>query len=271
MNLGGHVAIVTGAGSGIGAAIARRLAREGARVVLAERDVVSARSVLEEISDQGGEGTLTPTDVADLKSGERCVADVLERYGQIDALVNNAGVNFVRATLEVTEADWDRVLGVDLKGSFFFTQAVLRHMVPRRRGAIVNIASVHTRSTLAGAAPYAAAKGGMSAMTRALAVEFGEYGIRINAVCPGLTDTRIWTDLKASADDPAAVVTHWMDHIPMGRAQSPDEVASVVAFLLSDEASYVHGAEIFVDGGMTSLLTGREHFAARPILGGGGG
>ncbi len=197
----------------------------------------------------------------------RLMDETLSTYGQIDTLVNNAGVNFVKPTLEMDEADWDRVVDVDLKGSFLCSRYALEAMVPRRSGAIVNIASVHTVATLPAAAPYAASKGGVDMMTRSMAIEFAPYGIRVNAVSPGLTDTQIWNDIQDAAEDAAMARQHWLDNIPLARVQTPREVGNVVLFLASEQSSYVTGANIFTDGGMTIQLTNRERFASRSLEG----
>ena len=262
MRLQGRVAIVTGAGRGIGAATARKLAAEGASVVVADVDTDAGAPTASAIVASGGRAVFVRTDVRDGAQIQACVEAALQHYGQLDVLVNNAGVNFVRPTLEVTEDDWEQVLGVDLRGTFLFCQAALRHMTPRRTGSIVNISSVHARASLPGAAPYAAAKGGVSAMTRSLATEFGPLGIRVNAVCPGLTATEIWHDILAAGPDPRSVDQHWRDHIALNRLQTPEEVASTIAFLASDDAAYITGSELYTDGGMTAMLTQREHGSA---------
>jgi len=267
VRLQGKVTIVTGGGYGIGEAISLRFAEEGAAVIVAELNADHGKRVAAKLAETGYTASFVQTDVADREQIRACVAFAVHKYGRLDVLVNNAGVNFVRPTLEVTSEDWDAVIAVDLRGTFFFCQQALRHMVEQRAGAIINISSVHTQGSLAGAAPYAAAKGGVSAMTRALAVEFGPLGIRINAVCPGLTATAIWQDIMAAAPHPEAAQQHWFDHIALARAQEPREVANTVLFLASDEASYVTGAEIFTDGGMTAMLTQRERFSSQSISG----
>jgi NAD(P)-dependent dehydrogenase (short-subunit alcohol dehydrogenase family) len=258
MRLQGRVAIVTGAGRGIGAATALKLAAEGAAVVVAEVDVLAGERVTENIAEQGGRASFVRTDVSDAAQIRACVDAAIRLYGQLDVLVNNAGVNFVRPTLDVTLEDWDRVLDVDLRGTFLFCQEALRHMAVRRTGSIINLSSVHARSSLSGAAPYAAAKGGVSAMTRSLAVEFGPLGIRVNAVCPGLTSTEIWKDIVAAGPSPEAVEGHWRDHIALDRVQEPEEVAEVILFLASDQSTYITGSELYTDGGMTAMLTQRK-------------
>lgn len=267
MNLSGHVTIVTGAGSGIGQGIALRFAEAGASVVVADVNQKQGEQTAAACRSLGVAARFVPTDVSQAVDCRRLIAAALEEFGQIDSLINNAGVNFVKPTLAMDEADWDRVLDVDLKGTFLCSRYALAHMAERRQGNIVNIASVHTLATLPEAAPYAAAKGGVEMMTKALAIEFAPYGIRVNAVSPGLTDTQIWADIQAAAEDPEAARQHWFDNIPLGRVQSPREVANVVLFLVSDEASYVTGANLFSDGGMTALLINRARYASKVLEG----
>ncbi len=262
-----HVTVVTGAGSGIGRGIALRFAEAGAAVVVADVNATTGEAVAEECRALGARARFCATNVARAADCRALIDFTLEHFGQIDSLINNAGVNFVKPTLEMDEADWDRVVDVDLKGTFLCSRYALAAMVPRRRGSIVNIASVHTLATLGEAAPYAAAKGGVEMMTKALAIEFAPYNIRVNAVSPGLTDTQIWADIQAAAADPEAARQHWFDNIPLGRVQSPREVANVVLFLVSDDASYITGANLFSDGGMTALLINRARYASKALEG----
>ncbi len=256
MRLTKRVAIVTGAGAGIGAAIAHRLAEEGAHVVLAERQEDAGERVAAAIIAGGGSALALPIDVSDAAQVASCVQRALSTFGRVDILVNNAGISYTRPTLETTLEDWRRVLATNLDGTFLFCRAVLPGMVDRRSGVIINISSVHSRATVPGAAPYAASKGGISALTRALAAEFGPLGIRVNAVCPGSTDTTIWQETLAGVGG-AEIERYWRQHVALDRIQAPREVANVVAWLASDEASYVTGADIFSDGGMTALLNQR--------------
>jgi NAD(P)-dependent dehydrogenase (short-subunit alcohol dehydrogenase family) len=267
MSLTGHVVVVTGAGSGIGQGIALRFAEEGATVVVADVDRQNGEQVAAACRTAGGQATFVLTDVSQAAACRQLVEQTVQEFGHIDTLVNNAGVNFVKPTLEMDEADWDRVVDVDLKGTFFCSRYALEAMVARGRGSIINIASVHTVATLPEAAPYAAAKGGVDMLTKALAIEFAPHGIRVNAVSPGLTDTQIWADLQAAAEDPAAARQHWFDNIPMGRVQSPREVANVILFLASDASSYITGANIFSDGGMTAQLINRARYASKAVAG----
>jgi NAD(P)-dependent dehydrogenase (short-subunit alcohol dehydrogenase family) len=262
-----HVVIVTGASSGIGRGIALAFAEAGAAVVLADVNRPQGEAVAEACRAAGGQAHFVHTDVAQAAACRALIHTTVATFGHLDTLVNNAGVNFVKPTLTVEEADWDRVINVDLKGTFLCSRYALEVMVPRRQGNIINIASVHTHATLPEAAPYAAAKGGVEMMTKSLAIEFAPHGIRINAVSPGLTDTQIWNDIQAAAADPEAARQHWFDNIPMRRVQSAREVANVVLFLASDRASYITGANIFTDGGMTAQLINAARYAVKPLEG----
>lgn len=267
MDWAGHVAIVTGAGSGIGQGIAARFAEVGAEVVIAEVNEARGAAVAGILQERYGKGLFVRTNVAVTADCRALIEQTLATYGKVDTLVNNAGVNFVKPTLAMDEADWDRVIDVDLKGTFLCSRYALEAMVARKQGNIINIASVHSVATLPEAAPYAAAKGGVHMMTCSMAIEFAAQGIRVNAVSPGLTDTQIWQDLLNAVEDRAQVEQHWFDNIPLGRAQSPREVANVVLFLASDEASYITGANIMTDGGMTAQLVNRARYTSKALEG----
>jgi NAD(P)-dependent dehydrogenase (short-subunit alcohol dehydrogenase family) len=266
-NWQGHVAVVTGAGSGIGRGIAERFAEAGAEVVLGEVNAEHGQKAAAELREKYGKGLFVATDVSRAGDCRRLIETAVQQHGHIDTLVNNAGVNFVKPTLEMTEEDWDRVINVDLKGTFLCSRHALEFMVANGKGNIVNIASVHTVATLPEAAPYAAAKGGVHMLTCALAIEFAPHGIRVNAVSPGLTDTQIWQDIQAAAEQPDEARRHWFDNIPLGRVQSAREVANVVLFLASDDASYITGANLMTDGGMTIQLINRARYASKPLEG----
>lgn len=262
-----HVVIVTGAGSGIGRGIALRFAEEGAAVAVADVNRPQGEAVVQDCIQAGGQARFVLTDVAKAADCRALIAETVAAFGHLDTLVNNAGVNFVKPTLEMDEADWDRVIDVDLKGTFLCSRYALEVMVRRQQGSIINIASVHTRATLPEAAPYAAAKGGVEMLTKSLAIEFAPLGIRVNAVSPGLTDTQIWADIQEAAADPEAARQHWYDNIPLRRVQSPREVANVVLFLASDAASYITGANILTDGGMTAQLINQARYASKALEG----
>jgi len=267
--LADRVVIVTGAARGLGRAIATRSAEAGARVVLADREAAEGEAVAAEIVAAGGVAIAVATDVSRLADLERLCEAAVARFGRIDGLVNNAGVNFVKPVLEVTEAEWDRVLDIDLKGSFFLTQFAARQMVAQRPagGAIVQIASVHTLAAVAGAAPYDAAKHGMVGFTKAAAVELAPHGVRVNLLSPGLCRTTIWEGLVAAAPSEQACLDYWQSQIPGGRPIEPEEIADAAIFLLSDASRAITGVNLVADLGMTSLLVGREPYASKPITG----
>lgn len=267
MNWQGHVAIVTGAGSGIGFGIAECFAEAGAEVVVAELSRTRGEAAAADLQARFGKGLFVQTDVSNAADCEAVVQRALEAYGRVDTLVNNAGVNFVKPTLEMDEADWDRVINVDLKGTFLCSRYALEVMARQQYGNIINIASVHTQATLPEAAPYAAAKGGVAAMTKSLAIEFAPLGIRVNAISPGLTDTQIWQDIQAAAENLEEAHRHWFDNIPIGRVQTSREVGNVALFLASDQSSYITGANIITDGGMTAQLISKARYASKPLEG----
>jgi NAD(P)-dependent dehydrogenase (short-subunit alcohol dehydrogenase family) len=271
MKLLNKTIIVTGASRGLGRAMARTCATEGARVVCAALPGEFAR--LEELASEirrgGGEALPVACDVAQTSDLARLVATTVETYGSIDGLINNAGVNFVKPFVEITPAEWDRVLAIDLSGAFFLTQLCARQMLRQKlvKGSIVQIASVHTEASLAGAAPYDAAKCGVVGFSKAAAVELAPHGIRVNVLSPGLCRTEIWKDLVAAAPSEAECLEYWNANIPAGRLIEPEEIARCCVFLLSDDSSCVTGANLLADHGMTSLLISREPYAAKAITG----
>jgi 3-oxoacyl-[acyl-carrier protein] reductase len=241
--LAGRVALVTGASRGIGRAIARDLATRGATVLAAAR-ADHARPVVEEIVAAGGEAEVVGLDVTDDTAVGAVVADILGRRGRIDILVNNAGITRDQLMLRMKRDDWDAVLSINLTAAFSCSQAVLKPMVKQRHGRIVNVTSVVGQAGNAGQANYAASKAGLIGLTKALALEVASRNITVNAVAPGLIDTDM---TRALADG-----THeeWTSRIPLRRLGTPDDVAAAVAFLVSDEAAYITGHVLAVNGGM---------------------
>lgn len=245
--LAGKVALVTGAAQGIGAATARRLAAEGARVGVLDLTAERAGAVAGEL---GAERALAiGCDVADAAQVSAAVEQVTGRFGRLDVLVNNAGLTRDNLLFKMSEADWDLVLDVHLKGTFLLCRAAQQHMVAQRSGRIVNLSS---RSALGnrGQANYAAAKAGIQGLTATLAIELGPFGITVNAVAPGYIDTPM---TAATAErvrlDPAEHQRLAAERTPLGRVGQPEEVAAVVAFFASDDASYVSGQTLYVNGG----------------------
>ena len=265
MRLKDKVAIVTGASSGIGASIADVFAKQGAKVVCAGLRETEGKAVAESIMQQGGQAIFLQCDVSKENEVNAMVRKVLDQFGRIDTLVNNAGVNFVKPFEELTTDDWDRVIGVDLRGTFLCTKACIEQFLKQASGSVVNIASVHTKACLPGAAPYDAAKWGVVGMTKALAVEYASRGIRFNCLSPGLIDTQLWTEIKESAEDLPACLSHWEANIPMGRPGMTREIASAAVFLASDDASYITGANLMIDGGMSSQLVSKVPYHSKPI------
>jgi len=249
MRLEKQVAVVTGAGQGIGRAIALTLAREGAIVVV--NDVVPERAdkVAAEIKSKGGQALAVAADVAKAAEVSRLVARTLADYKKIDILVNNAGIVKLKRLLEMTEADWDSHMDNNIKSQFLCSQAVLEHMIKRKRGKIINIASLAAHIGAPGMSAYGASKGGVVQFTKALAVEFGKYNIMVNAVSPGFTLTELVR--QAGRDRPDYL--DGMDRIPLRRAAEPEDIANAVLFLASAESDYITGQVIIVDGGLMAI------------------
>ncbi len=262
------IAIVTGAGGGIGKGIAEVFAlEEGAAVVIAEVDEQRGLAVQDELSKSGGRVLFIPCDVADEQQVQAMVTQTVLAFGRVDVLVNNAGVNFAKPFHELTSRDWDRVVGVDLRGVFLCIRACIDYFLKQGAGNVVNIASVHTLAALPGAAPYDAAKCAIVGMTKSLAVEYAAQNIRFNCLSPGLIATQIWQDVQNAAADVDACLAHWWANIPAGRVGTAREMGKVAAFLVSDEASYVTGANLIADGGMTSQLISKAAYASKPLEG----
>jgi len=244
----GNVAVVTGAGRGMGRAVALRLGREGARVVVAEFNADHGVEVADQIRAAGGEATAVTADVSRTGDVTRLFAETVKAYGAVDILVNNAGIGVAKPILDYTEADWDRQMGVNVKGVFFCSQAAARLMIPRARGKIVNFAS--TSAFVSSSQPevaYDTSKGAVRQMTVSMAAELAPHGINVNAVAPGTTETEM-TRTSLSTEEGRA----WqLARIPMGRVGQPDDIAAVVLFLCSDEASYITGHTLVADGGWT--------------------
>ena len=242
--------IVTGGARGIGRAIVAKCADEGARVVFLDFDEAAATAALPEVRQAGRAVEFLRADVTKEAEVSAAIAEVQRRHSRIDVLVNNAGVNAYFDAAAMTEAEWDSVFAVDLKGAWLCAKHVLPFMRERRAGSIVNIASIHATLTISGMFPYAAAKSGLVGLTRSLALDCAPLGIRVNAVSPGWTRTHLVEEWFGLQPDPAAAEAGVMRAHPMGRIATPEEVANLVAFVASDEASAITGASLAVDCGL---------------------
>jgi NAD(P)-dependent dehydrogenase (short-subunit alcohol dehydrogenase family) len=255
MRLAGKSAIITGGGRGIGKATALMFAAEGADILIPDLDLAGAQSVAQEICSLGRKGVAMQMDTTRMADIQRMVETALREFGRIDILVNNAGITQVRDPLQLSEADWDRTLNLNLKAVFFCSQAVAREMVKRKAGVILNAASISGRAGKPMLVDYCASKFGVIGITQGLAMALAKHGIRVNAVAPGIVDTDMWVSIdkewSALEGKPTGTVKQArVANIPLGRIENPDDVAKLYTFLASDEASYITGQTYNVCGGL---------------------
>ena len=251
MDLAGKIAVVTGAGQGIGKAIALRLARDGADVVVLERDSRTGADVVKEIESLGRQSMLLVYDIAEVRKIGGAVQEVVDRFGKIDVWINNAGVISTVSFLDLSEAQWDRVMDINAKGTFFASQAVAKQMIEQKSGCIINTTSGKQCRPMA--LHYGTSKMAVDSMTETMAVALGAHNIRVNAVSPGLTDTHLWRDIVERREkkydlEPGEVNEVYKTVIPLGRLGKVEDIAAAVAFLASDDASFVSGQIIKVNG-----------------------
>lgn len=248
MKLQGRVAIVSGAASGIARATAIAFAREGCKVMAVDRDPEGLREAVDEIRKAGGEAESCSVDVSKSAEVQAAVRATLERFGDLHILFNGAGILAYGTVLETPEDVWQRVMAVNLTGTFLFCKAVLPHMVEKGRGAIVNVASTTgAHDACAHAAAYVSSKGGVTLLTRSMGIDYARLGIRVNAICPGPTDTPMLHKALTPEQLSAFALSY-----PMGRLGQPEELAKAAVFLASDDASFVTGTLLYVDGGQTA-------------------
>lgn len=244
MRLKDEVAIVTGGVSGIGKAIVERFAKEGARVVICDINLKLALKLSNQLKEKGVKSLAFKVDVSDSSLVEKVVNDVTEQFKRIDILVNNAGITKDALLVRTTPSDWDRVLAVNLKGAFNFTKSTAKVMMRKRYGRIINISSVVGIMGNVGQSSYSASKAGLIGLTKSSAKELASRGITVNAVAPGYILTPMTNDLPQSAKD------DFLSSIPLKKAGTPEQVANLVLFLASDEADYITGQVIQIDGGL---------------------
>ena len=254
MKLENKTAIVTGGAMGIGKGIAAVFLREGANVVIADVNRTEGEKTAAELKRDGVGPVFIECDVAQEEAIRRMVGQTVDRFKALHVLVNNAGIGVYKPVLDTSTEEWDRCLAVNLRGVFLCSKYAIPHIKTAGGGAIVNIASVHSYQNVGGTAPYAASKGGVVTLTRVMAIDHGKDKIRVNAICPGWIYTPLIQGIFAGDPDPAKAKQAVERRQVLGRLGNPEEVGEAAAFLASDEASYITGASLMVDNGMTALL-----------------
>jgi glucose 1-dehydrogenase len=265
-NLKGKTALVTGASSGIGQAIAIRLAQEGCNIAINYRskpkEAEQTEATALQAASQAGnsiQSLLVQGDVSQEADILRIIGATIEKFGQLDILINNAGIQTEAASHEISADQFDRILGVNLRGAYLCARETIKHLLAQQRpGVVINVSSVHEVIPRPLYLSYAVSKGGMASLTKTLALEYANRGIRVNAIAPGATATPINESWTEDLEQKAVVESH----IPMGRAGTPEEMAAAVAFLASDEAAYITGQTLFIDGGLTLYADFREAWSA---------
>jgi NAD(P)-dependent dehydrogenase (short-subunit alcohol dehydrogenase family) len=250
MKLGGRVAIVTGAASGIGRASSLAFAREGAQVIAADLDEQGGKETVARILGQGYEAFFIRTDVTSEMEAKRMVEETIHRWGRIDILFNNAGIVLVKSLEETTEAEWDRVMSVNVKGAFLATKHVVPHMRRNGGGAILNTGSIASFTGQVGTPVYTASKGAIALLTKSLALDFGRDRIRVNCLCPGITDTPMLREHLGHGAEGEARIRARLSRVPLGEILKPEDVARAALYMVSDDSLGITGVLHVVDGGL---------------------
>lgn len=250
--LAGKSVIVTGAGSGIGEAIAVLFAQEGARVVVADLDVEGGQRTVERIVHEGGEAIFVKVDVSRAAEVEQLVRTAVERYGRLDIICNNAGIGVAAVCHETSEADWDRTIAVDLKGVFLGCKYAIPYMLAQGGGVICNTSSVAGQVGVLNRAAYCAAKAGVLGLTKSIAIDYAEKGIRCNALLPGTVHSPWIGKILAQQPDPEGERRRMAARQPIGRMGTPEEIARAALYLCSDDSTFVTGTGLVIDGGLTA-------------------
>lgn len=252
MRLKNKVTLITGAGAGIGRATALLFAREGSKVVVDARRSQNGEETVRMIEKVGGEAFLVVADVSRTADAERMIQSVVDQYGRIDILVNNAGTGKGDRVTEVLEEDWDRAVDINLKGVFLVSRFAIRQMIKQGGGCIVNLSSIRGLLGNPCAASYCSSKGGVVLLTKQMAVDYAKDNIRVNCVCPGFIGTEMFYSLANSKEDPKEALRVFEEMAPLSRVARPEEVATAILFLASDDASFINGVALPVDGGYTA-------------------
>jgi len=250
--LAGRVAVISGGAQGIGRAIASLFQREGACVFILDRDAISGKNTATELTEQNSSLPVKyiPTNLREPEQIQNAVEIVGKAHGRMDVLVNNAGVEIEKSLEKLALADWDLILDVNLRGAFLLTQASVP-LFPSSGGAIINISSIHASHAFPDSIPYACSKAGLVALTRNLALELADRRIRVNCICPGYIDTRLWDEYLRNSADPKALADQTTALHPVGRRGMPADVSESALFLASDSSSFITGIDLVVDGGLT--------------------
>ncbi|KRG17017.1 short-chain dehydrogenase [Lederbergia galactosidilytica] len=246
--------MVTGAGSGIGKGIAKRFMEEGATVVIATDQSEEGINTVKELQKNNGNAVFIQTDVAMETSIQNMVQETISRFGQIDALVNNAGITVFKTLEEATIDDWNNLINIDLRGPFLCSKYVMPYMKKQSKGSIINISSNHAFATLPDSEIYAAAKGGVNAMTKSMALSLGQYGIRVNSICPGFTNTPHYQRWLAEKSDKELIHQEVLQLHPLQKICTPEDIGDMAVYLASAESAMVTGEAIVMDGGLSSRL-----------------